>query len=107
MSKLDNHVYLIICEITYEQFKKSKFQNYINNCNLIKTALNTKDIGNNQMRQIGNVVKILTNILGFDINTASEYVALFYLKDKFIIFEPIVINQNNTQSSFKWLDTLI
>jgi|688.fasta_scaffold1514003_2 hypothetical protein len=106
MSKLDNHVFLIICEISYEQFKNTKFQNYINHCNLLKTALASQEIGNNQKKQISSLVNILMNVLGFDINTASEYVALFYYEDKFHVFESIVINQIETQSNFKWLDIL-
>lgn len=106
MSKLDNHVYLIICEITYEQFKNSKFQSYINHCNLLKTALTSQDIGGNQKRQLSCLVNVLMNILGFDMNTASEYVALFYYEDKFQIFEPIVVSQIEEQPNFRWLDTL-
>jgi hypothetical protein len=106
MNKLDNHVYLIICEITYEQFRKTKFQNYVNYCNLIKTALVTQDIGRNQKTQISNLVNILMCILGFDMNTVSEYVVTFYCEDKFSEFEPFVIRQFESKSNFNWLDIL-
>ncbi len=92
--------------ITYEQFRKTKFQNYVNYCNLIKTALTTQDIGRNQKTQISNLVNILMCILGFDMNTASEYVAAFYLENKFIIFESIVVKQFNLNLNFNWLDVL-
>jgi hypothetical protein len=106
MSKLDNHIYLIICEITYEQFKRSKFQTYINYANSIKTGLTSENIGGKQKREISSVINILKRVLGLDVNTASEYVACFYFDNKFQKFEPIVVEQGNDGLSFKWLDTL-
>ena len=106
MNKLDNHIYLIICEITYEQFRKTKFQNYVNYSNLIKTALITQDIGESQITQISNLVKILKYILGFDVFTTSEYVATFYREDKFNEFESIVVKQFESRLNFNWLDIL-
>lgn len=107
MSKLDNHIYLIICEITYEQFKISKFQSYINYCTILKTYMFSEDIGRNQLKEITKVVNILTKILGLDINTATEYVASFFYKDKFCVFEEIVKNQISDGINFRWCDLLI
>jgi len=106
MSKLDNHIYLIICEITYEQFKSSKSINYINHCNIIKSALISQDLGKNQARQISSLLTILTKTLGIDVQSAGVYIANFYRNDKFIKFGDVVATAPKIGPEFRWLDIL-
>lgn len=104
MSKLDNHIYLIICEITYELFKKSKHITYINYCRLIKAGIISEDLGNNQKRDILILMKILYKIFDFDHKTSGEYVNKFFIEDKFEKLEVVVIT---TLEAFPNIDKLI
>jgi len=44
MNKYDNYVFLYICEISLQSFKKSKFNSYLNYCANVAINLDSCDL---------------------------------------------------------------
>ena len=91
MSKFDNRIYLTICEVSMECFKKSKFINYCNYCSHMALALKSKVVGKSQTRDLMEIIEMLDIIYSMDAETTGKYLFDYFNSDKVREFEKCVI----------------
>lgn len=91
MSKFDNRIYLTICEISMECFKKSKFINYYNYCSHMGLALRTNVVGKSQTKDLTEIIETLDIIYSMDAVTTSKYLFDYFTSDRVREFEKCVI----------------
>lgn len=91
MSKFDNRIYLTICEVSMECFKKSKFINYYNYCRLMGMALKSDDVSGKQSSDLIKIIETLDIIYTMDIETTKKYIFDYFNSDKVREFEKCVV----------------
>jgi hypothetical protein len=91
MSKFDNRIYLTICEVSMECFKKSKFINYYNYCNDMGLSLKTNTVNKTQTRNLEEIIEMLDIIYSMDAETTGQYLFDYFTSDKVREFEKCVI----------------
>lgn len=97
MSKFDNRIYLTICEVSMECFKKSKFINYVNYCYDMGLALKTNTVNKSQTRNLEEIIDMLDIIYSMDAATTGKYLFDYFTSDNVREFEKCVIL---TQTAF-------
>lgn len=97
MSKFDNRVYLTICEVSMECFKRSKFISYVNYCYDFGLSLKTNTVNKSQARNLEDIIEMLDKIYSMDAETTGKYIFDYFTCDKVREFEKCVIL---TQESF-------
>jgi hypothetical protein len=97
MSKFDNRIYLTICEVSMECFKKSKYINYVNYCNNMGLSLKSETIGKSQSRDLSEIIEMLDIIYSMDATTTAKYLLNYFSSDNVREFEKCVIL---TQTAF-------
>ena len=95
MSKFDNRIYLTICEVSMECFKKSKFISYVNYCYHMGLALKSNTagiaIGKSQCKDLNEVIEMLDKIYSMDAETTGKYLFNYFTSDNIREFEKCVI----------------
>lgn len=91
MSKFDNRIYLTICEVSMECFKKSKFINYVNYCSNMGLALKTNTVGKSQTRDLNDIIEMLDIIYSMDAETTGKYLFDYFTSEYVREFEKCVI----------------
>ena len=87
MDKLDNHIYMVICESTYEIFEETRFGTYRNFCKIIKAEIQAKNISRETKERLFRTSSIIEKFFAMDANSSMRYILDFFLKDKCSIFE--------------------
>jgi len=85
--KLDNYIYLTICEESFKLFKKTNFSTYNSYCRTFHLSMMS---GNMSSRENGDLLKlldILDLIYGLDDMASFKYINEFFSSDKIIEFE--------------------
>ena len=91
MSKLDNRIYLTICEVSLERFKKSKFITFMNYCKDLGMSLNDGTLSGKQKADLIEVIEMLDKIYSMDEVTTAKYLSDFYNSDNIRQFEKAVL----------------
>ena len=91
MVKLDNYVFLTICEKSYELFKKSNFMTYAAYCNNIGISfkIGRDHFSRNELSDITDMVLFVNKIYNFSSNESLKYVENFFVLKKHLVFEYI------------------
>lgn len=87
MSKFDNHVYMTICESSYELFEKTRFGTYQNFCWTIKNEIRTSTLTKTSEQRLCYVSMVIEKLFAFDPPTGMQYVIDFFYKEKYAVFE--------------------
>jgi len=96
MSKFDNRIYLTICEVSMECFKKSKFISYVNYCSNMGLCLKTNTVGRTQTRDLNDIIEMLDKIYSMDAATTGKYILDYFTSDNVREFEKCVILTRET-----------
>ena len=91
MSKFDNRVYLTICEVSMECFKRSKFISYVNYCSNMGLSLRTNSIGKSQANNLNEIIEMLDKIYTMDAETTGKYLFDYFTSDNIREFEKCVM----------------
>jgi hypothetical protein len=83
MNKYDNHIYLIICEVTIDLYHASKFTTYNGYCSLMKNNINSKSISRSQKKDIFKIFKVLSKTFNLDDKTIGVYVDGYFCSEKY------------------------
>jgi RNA processing factor Prp31 len=94
-NKFDNHVYMLICEITLKLFKESLCMNHSSYCRLIKASLIDNNLSKKEVRHIAIISDRLEKIFSFTAKESGEYVSNYFMLDKFEKFEESIRATNN------------
>ena len=78
MNKYDNYVFLYICEISLQSFKKSKFNSYLNYCANVAINLDSCDLSKQQMIFIDDVIKYLDRVFSMSDKMVVEYIIKYF-----------------------------
>jgi hypothetical protein len=97
MSKFDNRIYLTICEVSMECFKRSKFISYVNYCYDMGLSLKTNTINKSQTRNLEEIIEMLDKIYSMDAEMTGKYLLNYFTSDNVREFEKCVIL---TQTAF-------
>jgi len=90
MTKFDNYVYLTICEVSFELFKKTNFATYVNYCRTMSKSLETPPLDKREMGEVMMIVLELGLIYNFDTDTSVKYIKEFFASDRCLDFEKCV-----------------
>lgn len=98
--KFDNYVYMSICEITLELFKKTNYITYKAYCNSIKDGLN-KNIEFSSYGDIVAICKRIDEIYSLDWELSGLYISNYFCDEKYLGFEkPVKLIQECFPVSF-------
>jgi hypothetical protein len=87
MNKYDKYVYLTICEISLDCFKKSKFISYTNYCRNFGINLRLGDLSKEQMKDLIRIGNYVDEILSMDDSSIAGYLVDFFGSDVISEFE--------------------
>jgi hypothetical protein len=90
MSKYDNHVFLIICEVAMEQYKKSKFLTFINYCRNMASSLKRGDLTKGQTNDFCVIVERLDLIFTMSPDKTGKYISDFFNSERVLEFEKYI-----------------
>ncbi len=78
MNKLDNYIYLTICEVAMKDFKKTNYSSFVNFCKGIAYSLNHGNLSSREKGYIISVFNVLDVIYSMDDETTSRYISDFF-----------------------------
>lgn len=87
MNKLDNYIFLSICEKSLELFKDSHFSTYIGFCKTLKASIEIEELSKGDLYIIYEIDDYLVKIYGLTPEESNKYIIDFFLKEKYINFE--------------------
>ena len=90
MTKFDNYVYLTICEISLELFKKTKFSTYVNYCRTMSKSMESPPLDKRELGDVMRIVLELGLIYNLDIDTSVNYIKDYFSSDRCNDFEKCV-----------------
>jgi hypothetical protein len=90
MNAYENHIYLIICEITTELFKKTSCTTHGGYCRLLRYSINDKNLSYREKLDIIEVINALKIIFEMKDEVAFDYFVKYLNEEKFSKFESIV-----------------
>jgi len=85
--KLNNYIYLTICEESFKLFGKTNFSTYHNYCKSFYLSMNTGDLSLREKGDLINLLNVLDLIYGLDDKTGFKYIIEFFGCDKINEFE--------------------
>lgn len=91
MTKLDNYIYLTICEISMDLYSKTKFSTYTNYCRTMSKSIETADLDKREMSDMMRIVYMLGLIYGLDTNTSVNYIRNYFKSDRCGDFQKCVL----------------
>ena len=100
MRKYENHIYLIICEITMDLYKETNFSTHSNYCSNMCACIKDGILSDKQIRHICKIADVLEMVFNIDSRKAGVYMSEFFELKKYIIFETIVKQQKEYYSEF-------
>jgi len=93
MTKYENHIYLIICELTLSSYKETNFSTYVNYCLNMNACIKDGNLMGGQIKHICKIADILENVFCLDSKDSGVYISDFFELEKYRIFEKIVLQQ--------------
>lgn len=92
MNKLDNYIFLTICEVSLKQFKKSRYTTFVNYCVGMGHAIKSANLGRTEHVALIEIGITLEKIYGLSDEEAGVYIADYFLfsTDKILQFEKAV-----------------
>jgi hypothetical protein len=93
--KLDNYIYLTICEESFKLFKKTNFSTYNNYCKTFYLSLSSNDLSSREKSDLISLLNVLDLIYGLDDKDAFKYIMEFLACDKILDFELYVREMYN------------
>lgn len=96
MNTYVNYIYLIICEVSLEMFKKTNFVTYSNYCKEMGNSLKNQNLSLQDRRTFMAIYEKLDPIFSLDTDESAKYIAQFFELDssRINLFERIVRNTN-------------
>lgn len=85
--KYDNFVYMTICEISFDLFKKSKCMTYQNYCNLLKLSILDGKLSGGETSDIFEIMKVLDKLFSMNDKDTGMYIRNFFTEQKYLKFE--------------------
>lgn len=85
--KLDNYIYLTICEESIKLFKKSNFSTYTNYCRTFHLSMTSGNLSSRENGDLLKLLDVLDLIYGLDDNTGFRYINEFFGSDRIMDFE--------------------
>ena len=76
--KYDNFVYMTICEISFDLFKKSKCMTYQNYCNLLKLSILDGKLSGGETSDIFEIMKVLDKLFSMNDKDTGMYIRNFF-----------------------------
>ncbi len=92
MTKLDNYIYLTICEISMDLYSKTKFSTYTNYCRTMSKSIETADLDKREMSDMMKIVYMLGLIYGLDTNTSVDYIRNYFKSDRCNEFQKCILS---------------
>ena len=94
-SKLDNHIYCIICEFIIKYYKDyTQFTSFSGFCLHFKQLINNDNLNFNNTLVLTKVEDKLNKIFGLSTQQSMNYIVDFLLEDKYKEFEMEVLRTN-------------
>lgn len=90
MNKYRNYIYLAICEVSFEYFKKTKYSTYTNFCKGIRTSIEEDNLSTPEMKCLVKISEMLEKIYGMDEEMAGRYISDYFQLGDYILFETTV-----------------
>ena len=92
MNKLDNYIFLTICEVSLKQFKKSRYMTFVNYCGGMGHAIRSANLGRTERADLTEIGITLEKVYGLSDDEAGIYIADYFLfeGEKILQFEKAV-----------------
>jgi hypothetical protein len=106
MCKFDNYVYLTICEVSIEDFKKTNWNTYVVYCKNIYLAIKTNTLSNKETKDIEKMMGIIDKIYSMGSVLTYKYVVDYFGKADHHRFYKVVTLTQDCFSSYlrdKWV----
>lgn len=101
MNKLENYIFLSICEKSLDLFKGSYFSTYANFCGTLKVSMETEDLSRGDLYVVYEIDDYLRTIYGLSVEESNKYIADFFLTEKYLLFEkPVRLTLEYFKNSF-------
>ena len=83
MGNVDNHIYLKICESSYEIFESSNYGTYRNFCKIIKTDIETNSYGAKTKERIYLISMVIDKVFSLELDENIRYIKNFFIEEKY------------------------
>lgn len=100
MQKYQNHIYLIICEVTIDLFKDTNFSTYSSYCSNMSACIKDGVLSVKQTKHICKIADVLEEVFYLDSRKSGVYISDFFCLEKYKIFELVVRQQREYYSDF-------
>lgn len=100
MTKYENHIYLIICEVTIDLFKETNFSTHSSYCSNMSECIKCGVLSDKQIRHICYIADVLEEVFYLDTRKSGVYISDFFGLEKYKIFELVVRQQREYYSDF-------
>lgn len=91
MTKYDNHVYMIICEVTLSLCKETNFSTHSSYCINMCACMKDGNLSKKQMEHICKIADVLDLVFSMDSKATGEYISDYFLLEKFKTFQRVVL----------------
>jgi hypothetical protein len=93
MKKLDNYIYLTICEVAMNEMKKTNYVSFVSFCKGIAYSLKAANLSSKETGIIINITNMLDKIYSMDEVATANYVVDFFLMDneRILVFQKCVM----------------
>ena len=87
---------MIICEISYNNFKRSSFSTHVNYCIILNKKIQESNISVSDTKDIHRIFDMLGKIFSIDKEEGAKYVMEFYSMkpEQILLLEESVIRTN-------------
>lgn len=82
MNKLDNYIYLTICEVAIEEMKKTSYVSFPSFCNGMYFSLKQGSLSHKEMCVIIKINELMDKIYSMDEVTTANYIVEFFSLDR-------------------------
>ena len=87
MTKYENHIYLTICEVSLETYKKSVFLTYVNYCRNMGRSLESELLTTSQNKDLIKIMDMLDIIFTLNTEDTGKYICDYFNQDLMKILE--------------------
>lgn len=87
MNRLDNYIFLSICEKSLELFKDSYYSTYLGFCRTLKANMEIEDLSRGDLRIIYEIDDYLSEIYALAPKESMRYIMDFFLMEKYVELE--------------------
>ena len=90
MNKFDNYIYYTICEKTLELAKRTRYRTHSTFCQGFKNSMLMESFDRREMAILYEIHDHLRVMYGLDGPTTNDYIVVFFIDEKWLIFEESV-----------------